>query len=642
MEFSYEKDVKKIVVVGHVDHGKSTLLGRILLDTGKIPAEKIEAVKKTCIEKGVQFEPAFFFDALQEEQEQGISIDTTRVNFDFQNHRFLLIDAPGHIEFLKNMTSGASEAEQGILVVDSVEGIRAQTARHLKILAILGIREVIIVVNKLDKIGYDKDAFNKLATDLNDLAEQETLRCLNVVPISALNGENIVSGSDNMPWYSGAPLLHQLIKLKEETLDFNTGSDPFRMVLQDVYKFNDKRYFAGRVMSGEITTGVEVFFSPSGKESRVDSIEVFPQGDIGYAKKGDSVSICLAEQIFVERGEVISFKAQSPEVETEFLAKIVWLSAEAFQSDQQYLLKIGTNEVKCDLTILNGRTGAAGTMTGITTLNNGDFADVRIKAERPIAFDRTFGNANLNKLVICSKYDTVAAGVVNPKSAHKKDAPVVDPNVVFEEGYVERWMREEKNGHPGTVLWLTGLSGAGKSTLAKALEYYLFERNLKVVVLDGDNMRTGLCADLGFSPEDRSENIRRISQVAKLFLDSGFITVVACISPYEQDREVAREVIGLKDFHEIFMFCPLEVCKSRDPKGLYKKVSTGQIRNLTGLNSPYQPPVNPELRLDSSKMSTREEVGLVVSLLVKCGVLTDETVAAQAMKMVQEASFGNS
>ncbi len=635
VELYSEPDVKKIVVVGHVDHGKSTLLGRILLDTGKIPADKVEAVKKTCEEKHVPFEPAFFFDALQEEQEQGISIDTTRVNFEFDGHRFLLIDAPGHIEFLKNMTSGASEAEQGIVVVDCVEGIRSQTGRHLKVLSILGIREVIIVVNKLDKIGYNESTFTKLAADLADLADAEGLRCLKVIPISALHGENITATSENFSWYNGLPLLPFILKLKEDTLDFTTGSEPLRMVLQDVYKFNDMRYFAGRVMSGEIAPGMEIFFSPSGKVSTVASIETFPAGGKQKAFKGESISICLTEQIFVERGEVISSTREVPEVETEFGSRIVWLSSEPFQHDNTYLLKIGTNEVNCEVTVV---TPTGGSRHASAVLNNGDIADVKIKTERPIAFDRSLSTANLNKLVLCSKYDTVAAGVVNLKGERKHDAPVADPNVVFEEGYVQRGMREEQNGHPGTVLWLTGLSGAGKSTLAKALERFLFNSGYKVVVLDGDNLRTGLCADLGFSPEDRSENIRRISNLAKIFLDTGFITVVACISPYEQDREQARKLIGDADFNEIFMFCPLEVCKSRDPKGLYKKVVTGQVSNLTGLSSPYQPPANPHLRLDSSRMTTRDEVTAVIDLLDQKGVVHKDRLSAPAVTPVPEAT----
>jgi len=632
VEVYSEPDVKKIVVVGHVDHGKSTLLGRILLDTGKIPADKVEAVRKTCEEKRVPFEPAFFFDALQEEQEQGISIDTTRVNFDFEGQRFLLIDAPGHIEFLKNMTSGASEAEQGIVMVDCVEGIRAQTNRHLKVLSILGIREVIIVVNKLDKIGYDENTFNQLATDLTALADGEGLRCLMVIPISALLGENITAPSENMKWYSGLPLLPLILKLKEEALDFSTGTEPFRMVLQDVYKFNDKRYFAGRVVSGEIAPGMEVFFSPSGKVSTVQSIEVFARGEKTRAYKGESISLCLSEQIFVERGEVISLSKEIPEVETQFVARVVWLAAEPFQADNDYLLKIGTNEVPCKVEV-DTKGGAAKAV-----LNNGDITDVKITAERPIAFDRALSSANLNKLVICSKYDTVAAGVINLKAPRKAEAPVADPNVVWEQGYVERVMREEQNGHKGAVLWLTGLSGAGKSTLAKSLERYLFNSGYKVVVLDGDNLRTGLNADLGFSPEDRSENIRRISHLAKVFLDTGFITVVACISPYEQDREQARKLIGDADFNEIFMFCPLEVCKSRDPKGLYKKVTTGQVSNLTGMSSPYQPPVNPHLRLDSSRMNTREEVTAVINLLAERGIVEDAALAKGLTPVSEPAS----
>ena len=614
MEINTERDVKKIVVVGHVDHGKSTLLGRILLDTGRVPQEKIESVRKTCEKKGIAFEPAFFFDALQEEQEQGITIDTTRVNFDFQGHRFLLIDAPGHIEFLKNMTSGASDAEQGLLMVDAVEGIRAQTSRHMKILSILGIREIIIAVNKLDKTGYDRARFETLEKDLREMAQGEGLTCLSVLPISALKGENVTEPSENMSWCQDPPLLQLLCKIKEETLDFSTTDEPLRMVLQDVYKFNDERYFAGRVLSGSVKPGDEVFFSPSGKVSTVKSIESYPQGSLESATKGDSIALCLNEQIFVERGELISFRHQAPEVETEFRAKLVWLSPEKYEPEFTYLLKIGTKETKCTVRI-------AETTDKNSPITNGAFAEVVIKADQPVAFDRGVGQYGIDKLVLCTPYETVAAGILDARPVRKTAAPIADPNVVYEEGYIGREARERRQGHPGAVLWMTGLSGAGKSTLAKSAERQLFNQGYRVVVLDGDNLRTGLNADLGFTKEDRAENIRRFAHVAKLFLDNGFIVLVAVISPYEKDRTLAKEIIGEKDFNEIFVFCPLEVCQERDPKGLYRKVKTGQVANFTGMGSPYQPPSNPSLRLDSSKLSTEEEVDQVVELLARKGIV---------------------
>ncbi|HEY9868211.1 MAG TPA: adenylyl-sulfate kinase, partial [Candidatus Obscuribacterales bacterium] len=618
MDTSPAQEITRVVVVGHVDHGKSTLLGRILLDCARVPEEKIESVRKVCQAKGIPFEPAFLFDALQEEQEQGISIDTTRVNFQFDGRRFLLIDAPGHLEFLKNMTSGASEADIGIVVVDCHEGIRSQTARHLKILSVLGITEIIVVVNKLDKVGYDAAVFGRVSREVRELADGDNLRCVEIVPVSALGGENITLPSKNLDWYDGQPLLPTLCSITAGKLDFRTDDEPFRMVLQDVYKFNDQRYFAGRVMSGEVKPGDEIFFSPSGKVSRVEAIEVYPARDMKVAVKGNSIALRLADQVFVERGEVVSFKQQAPEIDSEFRARIAWLAADMFNPAREYLLKIGTQEAMCAVVLLD----PSGEISRDPALPcNGDFAEVLIKSAKPLAFDTNGASGGINKLVLCTEYETVAAGVVDSRPARVSRVPVASPNIKVESGYVERRSYEVQQGHAGSVVWLTGLSGAGKSTLAKAIQRRLFEQRYKVVVLDGDNLRNGLCADLGFSPEDRSENIRRIAHVAKLFLDSGCIVLVACISPYTQDREVARTIIGASDFNEVFVFCPLEVCQQRDPKGLYKKVHSGQVNNFTGFHSPYQSPKVPDLRLDSSQMTVDEEVDAVLALLERRRVL---------------------
>lgn len=627
-EAACDQEVTRIVVVGHVDHGKSTLLGRLLLDCGRVPEERIESVKKVCAGKGIPFEPAFFFDALQEEQEQGISIDTTRVNFDFNGRRFLLIDAPGHLEFLKNMTSGASEADFGVVVVDCHEGIKSQTARHLKILAVLGISEIVVAVNKLDRVNYDAAVFNRVAGEIRELAESESLTCVEIIPISALKGENITASSENLGWYDGQPLLPLLCTTTAGRLDFTVAEEPFRMLLQDVYKFDDQRHFAGRVMSGQVSAGDEIIFSPSGKLSMIEAIETYASSPLAIARKGDSIALRLSEQVFVERGEIVSDKSQPPEIDTELRAKIAWLALDSFDQNKQYLLKIGTNETRCQIAFLDDTDAAA---NQLHPLGNGDFADVIITASKPLAFDRDASGNVINKLVICTEYETVAAGVIDARPARTHRQHVVDPNIRVELGYVERQAYEQRHGHRAAALWLTGLSGSGKSTLAKAVQRRLFDKQYRAVVLDGDNLRSGLCADLGFSPEDRAENIRRIACTARLFLDTGCVVVVACISPYSQDREVARQTIGVEDFNEVFVFCPLEVCQDRDPKGLYKKVATGKVTHLTGMGSPYQPPGNPDLRLDSSVMSVEAEVEAVIDLLAGRRVVADsEAIAASA------------
>lgn len=617
------EQIGKIVIVGHVDHGKSTLLGRILMDCGQIPEDRIAYVQKICQDKGVVFEPAFFLDALQEEQEQGISIDTTRVRFEFNGRRFVLIDAPGHIEFLKNMATGASEAELGILVLDCQEGIRAQTTRHLKILSVLGVTNVVAVVNKLDKTGYDQEKFERLSAEIRNEIAHEKLNCLAVVPISALNGENITSVSGNFPWYFGQALL-PLIDSQLTSLTIQAKSQaPFRMLLQDVYKFDDERYFAGRIVSGKLTPGAEIFFSPSGKVAKVEALVQFPNKRLQEASSGDSVALILSDQIFVERGEIVSFPNQIPETDNEIRAQIAWISTHAFEPNAEYLVKIGTNESYCTINLPHSAQemfSAQELFSKESELSNGTFAQAIIKAKKPLAFDHSSQSGLVNNLVICSKYETVAFGSIEGKS-QESNAVAIDRNITHETGYVERTEFEQKQSHKGTVLWLTGLSGAGKSTLAKKLQRQFFEQGLQAVVLDGDNLRHGLCAGLGFSREDRQENIRRVAQAAKLFLDTGTIVIVAVISPYAKDREMAKEIIGAADFHEIFVFCPMEVCEERDPKGLYAKAKDGKLPSFSGRDMPYQPPQEPALRLDSSKMTVEQEMQAIEQLLSKKGFL---------------------
>jgi len=406
------------------------------------------------------------------------------------------------------------------------------------------------------------------------------------------------------------------------------------MLLQDVYRFKRDRLFAGRVVSGSLKQCARIFFSPSGKISRVEAIEKYLETDVQSAVAGESIALRLTEQIFVERGEVISLLDNAPEIDTAFRGKLAWLSANAYSTDAEYMLKMGTAEVPCRIE-LNDAIPHQKRTNESDILANGGFADVIIKTAKPIAFDRAATGAIVEKFVICTAYDTVAAGVVDNKAVSVERSLKVNPNLRHEAGYVERLRYEALNQHRGTVLWMTGLSGSGKSSLARELEKALFEKKCRVAVLDGDNLRFGLCADLGFSPEDRSENIRRIAHTAKLFLDTGFIVITACISPYAKDREIAREIIGAEDFKELLVFCPLEECQRRDPKGLYSKASAGQISAVTGIDSPYQAPQRPALRLDSSKMSVAEEVNSVIELLKQNEVLpTPQLLAVSKLNLV--------
>lgn len=612
----------KVVVVGHVDHGKSTLLGQLLSETGHLKQDKIDRVTSICASKGIALEPAFFLDALEEEQAQGISIDTTCIKFEYKGEPFFLVDAPGHIDFLKNMASGASHADCGVLVIDVQEGIKSQTIRHLRILGILGVGRVIVALNKMDRVEYSQEAFEAIAEPTRRLIEAERIDCIEIIPMVAFSGENIVRSSNNMNWYTGKPLLELLLVQCSQKPD--DSKVPFRMVLQDIYKFGDHRYFAGRVIAGSVKTGSEVCFSPSGKIGTIAAIDDFPQENLPTAESGASIGIRLAEQLFVERGEVLSLPHQLPHVDTHLKANIVWIASTAFDPNATYIIKIGTKQVSCKIEVqetVAGESTSDAEENSSKALIKGEFGDVVIKASSPVAYDRSRERDALNKLVICNEHETVAAGLIDISETQTFRTITINPNVHQEKGFVERDARETRQKHKGAVIWLTGLSGAGKSTLARALEHSLFNAGHNVNVIDADNMRLGLCADLGFSPEDRSENVRRLAHVAKLMMNTGSIVIVAVISPYERDRQMAASIIGHEYFSEVFVFCPLETCQERDPKGLYKRFAKGQVESFTGFDLPYQTPKNPDLRIDTSAMTVEEEIDKLIQLLVKKKVI---------------------
>lgn len=615
------QDLRRIVVVGHVDHGKSTLLARIMLDLGCIPEDKITRVKSYCDTRGSVFEPAFLLDAFLEEQEQGVSIETTQIKFQVQGHQYLLIDAPGHLEFLRNMTTGASGADTALLVVDCQQGVRSQTERHLRVLEILGVNNVVVALNKMDEMQYKQQAFEAASHAVREiLVTSDNLSCQAIVPVSAFYGENISRQSWKLGWYAGKPLLETLISVTEKNrLSQVNNEQSFRMLLQDVYRFENKRHFVGRIVSGQLKPGAHILFSPSGKISSVESIEKYPH-KVDSAVAGESVALELDEQVYVERGEIISFPDDAPEIDNEIRGRAVWLSSEPFLLGGQYIVKIGTTETKATVHLLTG-TGNLEDPALAKPIVNGAFVDLLIQSSTPLAFDRGMNISETRSFVLCSENSTVAAGTIDNRVRVPIHKAHRNRNVTAEGGYIGRQEYELTNGHRGVVLWLTGLPGAGKSSLAKALEHELFKNNYRVVALDADNVRSGLSDDLGFTAKDRAENIRRIGHVAKLFLDTGSIVVVACVSPASQDRETVRSIVGAEDFKEIYVHCPIDTCQDRDPKGLYNQASKGKIKSMTGLSSSYQPPRNPALKLDTDNMNIEQEVQAVLQLLKTSNII---------------------
>lgn len=621
-----------MVVVGEVDHGKSTLLGRLLMESGQVAESRIAKVTRICDSRSLKFEPAFLLDALEEEHAQGITIDTTRVRVKIDDLQLTLIDAPGHLDFLRNMSTGASCADLALLVIDSTEGIRPQTQRHLQILELLGLQSVVAVVTKLDRLGYDQAAFDRIAAETHSKIHEYKLVCAGVIPVCALDGQNIRQKSSGMPWYQGPPMVPALVEVIKNRQPLIL-KEPLRMLLQDVYRFDDSRYLAGRIEAGTLRQGQQITFSPSGKVGVVKSIEKYPQS-LTAASVGESVAVTLGDQIFVERGEVISNAEDIPRIDTEIRAQIVWFSEEVFDPGSVYLLKVGTQEIMCSIRPQANPNLVEPIPTGSNfkspapqssdtycaqrseestfVITNGDIVEAIIHSTRPVAFDANVPGSPIARLVLCSGRETVACGRIC-SDQHLPTQQLWSSR--FGQSAVLRRAREDRHGHRGCALWITGLSGAGKTSLAQALEAELFKRNKQVVILDADNLRQNLCADLGFSRRDRTENVRRIATTAKLFVEAGFITIVACISPYATDRFMAGEIIGSEDYLEIFLFCPLEVCQSRDPKGLYKAGKEGRLTSIAGADSPFQPPMTPSIRLDSSIMTIEQELASVIQLL---------------------------
>ena len=608
----------KIVIVGHVDHGKSTLVGRLFYDTGSLPEGKFEKIKAACDHRGMPFEWAFLMDGLQAERDQNITIDTAQIWFRTPKRQYVIIDAPGHKEFLKNMVTGAANAEAALLLIDANEGVQEQSRRHGFLLSLLGIRQVAIVVNKMDIKGYRQDVFQNIEREYRAFLRQLNVEPKLFIPISATIGDNVASKSANMPWYTGPTVL--------ETLDqFEVAQPlpdlPLRFPVQDVYRFDARRILAGRIESGTLRVGDRLLFSPRNKESTVKSIERWDGPQRDSATAGESVGITLEEQIFVKRGQIGSQESQAPIESDVFAAKLFWLGRQNLEVGRKVKFKLTTTEVECqiqsiekliDASTLKELDGSRG------YIGRNDVAEVIIRTKSPIAFDRYDRVVPTGRFVIVDNRQVCGGGVI-----HKGDYPdqrnvltgVKSQNIFWSVSKIDRIAREQRNKHKGAIIWLTGLSGAGKSTIATELERELFALGLHTYILDGDNIRHGLSANLGFAPEDRQENIRRVGEVAKLLMDAGVLVITAFISPYRDDRQLARSLVDEGDFIEVYVNAPVAVCEQRDPKGLYKKARAGQIANFTGVSAPYEAPTKPEIEVHTDKHSPAECVTQIIDHL---------------------------
>ncbi|MTJ83456.1 MAG: adenylyl-sulfate kinase [Telmatospirillum sp.] len=602
----------RIVIVGHVDHGKSTLVGRLLHETGTLPVGKVESLRKVCEKRGMPFEWAFVMDALQAERDQGITIDTAQILFHTDRRPYVIIDAPGHKEFLKNMITGAASADAAVLVIDAIEGVQEQSRRHGYLLHLLGLRQLAVVVNKMDAVGYAQDRFEEVATEIRAYLADIGVTPTQVIPAAARHGDNIVAQSGKMPWYHG-PTVTQVLDGFAPRVE--STSLPLRFPVQDVFKFDHRRIVAGRVESGRIRVGDRLLFSPSGKTARVSSIETWnAPAAPSSAGAGQSIGIMLDEQVFIERGQIASHVEDAPVGTDVFRARLFWLGRAPLSVGRRYKMKLVTAEHWVTVEAIE-RVIDVNDLAAVPTewVERNAVAEVVFRSRGQVALDEFVDDPKTGRFVLVDNFDIVGGGVISmagfPDRRCRPDSADNDLTAVAHQ--VTTADRNRANGHASGILWLTGLSGSGKSTIAMELERRLFAKGRQVFVLDGDNVRQGLCADLGFSAEDRAENIRRVGEVAHLFAQSGMIVIAAFISPYRADRDRVRAIApGL--FHEIHVKAPLELCQRRDPKGLYLKARQGAIAEFTGVSAPYEPPLRPELEIDTGRLSIEESVDLIM------------------------------
>ena len=604
-----------LVIAGHVDHGKSTLIGRLLHDTDSLTEGKMAAVKAMSERRGMPLEYAFLLDALQAERDQGITIDTTQVLFNSKKRSYLIIDAPGHKEFLKNMISGAAQADVGVVVIDVEEGIQEQSRRHCYLLRLLGLKEIIIVVNKMDLIEYSQRKFNHLKKQIVEYLSEIDLACKAVVPISARDGQGLINLSEKMPWYTGSNFIDTLDQLPEAN---STNDLPTRLPIQDVYKFDERRIIAGRIESGTLKIGDELLFTPSNKRAAIESFEVWNAKDKKTkAIAGESVGIILNEEIFIERGHIASLSTDAPIETNVFRGKVFWIGNKPIIAGDRLKIKIGTAEHISEVQSIENKIDLSSLEAiDVDLLEKNDIGEVIFRTKSTVALDPFEKNHRTGRFVLINEYETVGGGIVSMQGYADQRGlyDVTSKNIMAVSSRVDISARVANNGHKGGIIWLTGLSGAGKSTIAIEAEHQLFLKGYQVNVLDGDNIRFGLSADLGFSPEDRTENIRRIGEVAKLFAEAGILVITAFISPYKQDRDRIRAIAG-DIFHEVFIEADLEICENRDPKGLYVKARNGEISDFTGISAPYEKPRNPELVIDTGEQGIGESTTKLLSYI---------------------------
>ncbi|MDP3694042.1 adenylyl-sulfate kinase [Bradyrhizobium sp.] len=608
----------RIVIVGHVDHGKSTLVGRLLHETGSLPEGKLDMLKAVSARRGMPFEWSFLLDALQTERDQGITIDTTQISFRTRSRDVVLIDAPGHAEFLRNMITGASQADGAVLIIDALEGVRDQTRRHGYLLHLLGVKQVAVVVNKMDRVDFSAERFRQIGDEISAHLTGLGLTPSAVIPVSARDGDGVAERTPRIAWFDGPTVVEALDALEParplETL-------ALRLPVQAIYKFDDRRIVAGRIESGSLAAGDEIVIMPAGKIARIRTVESWPVTPMQESQgAGRSVGITLDRELFVERGDVIAHVGSTPRDTRRIRARIFWLHDKPLAEGASILVRLGTRETRATVVAIE-KAVDPGELAGVETraIARNHVGEIDIALAQPIAADPYSDNPRTGRLVIEVNGRIAGGGLILSVATGKRSIPV---DIVPVESAMSAGECLARYRHKGAVLWLTGLPGSGKSTLARAIQRRLFDNGGSPILLDGDTLRAGLNGDLGFSAKDRSENIRRLAEVATHLARNGHIAIVAAVSPSAEDRSAARRIAGAA-FREIYVATPADVCERRDPKGHYAKARAGALPGFTGIGKDYEPPVASELTIDTSSRSVTSAADELEDMLVKTEILLD-------------------